>query len=321
MTGHSLDWEKLGRYLAGESSPEEKAAVERWLAEHPSDAHVVAALDTATSNIAPAQPVDVEAALRSVKRRMHAPAAAKPARWRASIGLAAAVAVLIAVSLIARRTPSDSIRGGARQSFATAVGQRRDVRLRDGTNITLGPLSTLTVRGREATLAGEAFFDVVHDAERPFTVRADGAVIRDVGTQFTVHNDGSSEVRVVVKQGAVWLSNTRDSTTLAAGDVGVVEAAGRLSTRRGGATDDDLAWTLGRLVFRDVPISELSADLQRWYGVQLRVTDSALARRHFTGTFASEPPDSVLKVIGLALGARVERRGDTAYLRSTIRGR
>jgi transmembrane sensor len=100
-----------------------------------------------------------------------------------------------------------------------------------------------------------------------------------------------------------------------------VEAAGRLSTRRGGASDDDLAWTLGRLVFRDAPIPELAADLERWYGVQLRVTDSALARRHFTGTFSTEPPDSVLKVIGLALGARVEQRGDTAYLRAPTRCR
>jgi len=321
MTGHSLDWEKLGRYLAGESSPEERAALERWLEEHPSDAQVVAALDAATRGIAPAESVDVEAALRKVKGRMHsAQAGATRGRWGTYVGLAAAAALLLAVGLVLRGTPAGSDRS-ATQKFATAVGQRRDVRLSDGTRFTLGPLSTLTVRGREATLTGEAFFDVVHDAARPFTVRADGAIIRDVGTHFTVHNDGSSEVRVAVQQGAVWLSSARDSTTLAAGDVGVVEVAGRLSTRRGAATDDDLAWTLGRLVFRDALVSELAADLQRWYGVQVRVTDSALARRHFTGTFSTEPTDSVLKVIGLALGARVERQGDTAYLRAATPNR
>ena len=78
-----------------------------------------------------------------------------------------------------------------------------------------------------------------------------------------------------------------------------------------------MAWTTGKLVFRDAAIDEVSADLKRWYGVELRVTDSALLRRHFTGSFTSEPATRVLDVVALALGARAERRGDTVYIRGS----
>jgi transmembrane sensor len=57
---------------------------------------------------------------------------------------------------------------------------------------------------------------------------------------------------------------------------------------------------------------EVTADLRRWYGVELRVTDTTLLDRHFTGSFSTESPQRVLEVIALALGAQLQRRGDTA---------
>jgi transmembrane sensor len=308
-----VDWDKLGRYLAGESSPDEAAAMRRWLEEHPSDARIIAALDAAVGKVALASPVDVEAALRRVKTRMHA---ASPSSWRTYAVLAAAAAViLVAGVLVTRRTTPERRVVVAARTYTTQVGERRDVLLTDGTQVTLGPATRLVVRGRDAELSGEALFSVVHDRTRPFTVRAGDAVIRDIGTEFTVHSDSGEAVRVVVNEGAVQLSHGRDSVTLVRGDVGVLETSGRVAASRGAATDDDLAWTLGRLVFRNASVPELVADLRRWYGVELRVSDTALVRRHFTGSFAREPADRVLDVIALALGARVDRRGDTAFIR------
>jgi transmembrane sensor len=313
MTGPMVDWDKLGRYLAGESTPDEAAAMRRWLEEHPSDARVIAALDAAVGKVAPASPVDVEAALRRVKTRMHA---ASPGRWRRYAAFAAAAAViLVAGVLVTRRTTPERRIVVAARTYTTKVGERRDVLLTDGTQVTLGPATRLVVRGREAELSGEALFSVVHDRVRPFVVRAGDAVIRDVGTEFSVHSDSGEAVRVVVSEGTVSLSRGRDSVMLVKGDVGVVEINGRVAASPGAATDDDLAWTLGRLVFRNATVPELEADLRRWYGVELRVTDTALLRRHFTGSFAREPANRVVDVIALALGAHVDRRGDTAFIR------
>lgn len=307
----SLDWDKIGRYLAGEASPDEAAAVRRWLEEHPGDAQLVAALDAGIKHAAPER-VDVEAALQRVKTRARA-----RTPWRYVAYTAAAVIVLLAGVTMLRRRPVVDFDEPARQ-YATGIGQRDSIVLADGSRVILGPASWIFVSGggRSVQVNGEAYFDVVHDTTTPFIVATENVLIRDIGTKFSVHTDSAQPVRVVVNEGSVRLVvGRRDSVALAAGDVGVVESNGRVDVQRGAASADDLAWTRGRLVFRDASMAELAADLRRWYGVELRVSDTALLRRHFTGSFETEPSSRVLDVIALALNARVDRRGDTAFIR------
>jgi len=309
MTQPGTDWDRLAKHVAGELTPAEAGEVQHWLAANAQDAKVLGALDAATRNLPASAPVDVDAALRRVKLRL-----APKTPWRQYATWAAAAAVLIAIGL-AVRTPSAG-RAAAPREYATAVGARDSVLLTDGSRVILGPATRIVVNGRTVELtSGEAYFTVTHDEARPFTVRAGGAVIRDIGTEFSVHSDRANEVRVVVREGSVQLARSADSVVLARGDVGELSAAGQVMASRGAATPDDLAWTTGRLVFRDAPISELGADLRRWYGVQLVVTDSTLLNRHFTGAFSDEAPARVLDVIALALGARADRRGDTVYIR------
>ena len=168
-------------------------------------------------------------------------------------------------------------------------------------------------------LAGEAWFQVRHDPTVPFAVRVSHAIVRDVGTTFTV-NEAGALVRVAVSEGVVSVARTDrpdPGLVLGAGDRGEVGPAGRITVQRGGATDEDAGFTLGRLVFRDAAMDQVAADLRRWYGVELRVPDSALARRHVTASFDGEPASTVTRAIALALGARVTQRGDTIILQST----
>ena len=85
-----------------------------------------------------------------------------------------------------------------------------------------------------------------------------------------------------------------------------------VTAERQSVRDDDVAWTTGRLVFRDASLTRVAGEIRRWYGVSLRITDSTLLNRHVTASFAGEPIDQVLKILGLSLGARVEREGDSA---------
>jgi transmembrane sensor len=311
------DWDSIGRYLAGESSPDEVATIRRWLEEHPEDAKMVAALDGSARQAAHPR-LDVEDALRRVKAR--AQSGAKKAVIRVAAFAAVAAALLVAAVLVPR---SRGDRVAAPLVFSTVVGQRDSLRLPDGSQVVLGPASRIEFQGatRTVKLSGQALFTVVHDSQRPFSVHAADVVIRDIGTEFSVHtDDASGPVRVVVHEGIVQVTAT-NTMTLNRGDVGVVTTAGVVQASRGAEIADDLAWTRGRLVFRDASVAELAADLRRWYGVELRVTDSSLLARHFTGSFQDEPVNRVLDVISLALGARVEQRGDTAALRAITPGR
>jgi len=343
----SADWEAVARYFAGESSPEETEVVRRWLEAHPVEASALASLSDATTQLPTATPpgLDVEAALKRVNERRdaadvvpigsHRPAArpsvrtgAPTRRWQPfALPAAAAAVLLVGASLYWHSTQNAGYRPGsiaAAQTFATTVGQRDSVRLADGTRVMLAPQSQLTVASgygnnvREVELEGEAYFDVHHDAARPFRVRAGGADIRDLGTTFTVRVTGDQGVRVAVTSGSVSLAPTQTTANTAVvlrpGDAGTLAADGRMLIERGGTVEPDTAWTHGRLVFHEAPMATVRAELRRWYGIDLEI-DSSFASRHLSMTFDGESADRVLEVIGLSLGADVARQGNTAVLK------
>jgi transmembrane sensor len=332
-----VDWDVLARFLAGESPAEEAQGVRAWLAEDPARHDVLSALDSTLDRVVAAPPadLDVEAALRTVHARMDQPetpvipfrapsrrAAPAPRRTMPTPWLraAAAIVVLLGVAWFAWRMMGPGA-SSAVVAFSTGVGERDTVRLEDGTTVILGPDSRLALadgygkKSREVDLRGEALFDVHHDDARPFTVRAGDALVRDIGTTFSVTADSAAGVRVVVTQGAVSLraAQQAEEVVLRRGDRGTL-SAGHVRAERAAATDDDVAWTRGRLVFRDAPFEQVAADLRRWYGVNLRAADATVAGRRLTASFEGEPPNAVLRVVSLALGAEVEVRGDTAVL-------
>jgi transmembrane sensor len=339
MTGPTPpDWDAIARYLAGESSADEATVVRGWLEKNPLDRELVERLNTAAVIDAPVAPadVDVEAALARVHHRMAeherprltlaqgGAQGAKPgsrfksAAWIAGIA-AAAAAFFVATRQRADTTPARD--AAVAQSYSTGVGRRQEVRLADGSRVVLGPQSKLTVHADFATarrvdLTGDGYFDVVHDAAKPFTVRSGSAIIEDIGTTFTVESDAGSATNVSVVSGSVRLRGGNSAATagviLAAGDRGSLEAGGKTSVERNAVRDEDTAWITGRLAFRDAPLSRIAAELHRWYGVTLRVTDSTLLARHVTTSFEGESVEQALRILALTIDARISRQGDTA---------
>jgi transmembrane sensor len=328
------DWDSIARYLSGESTAEEARVVRAWLDAHPGDRELVECLGDVMS-AAPAD-VDVEAALARVHQRMdHAPqrpkltlerggASSAPRRsrlaWLGGFVAAAAVAGILITTL--HRPRATTTQSPVRR-YTTGVGKRDSITLADGSRVILGPRTTLEVpssfggTSRTVALAGDAWFDVTHDASKPFQVRSNGALIEDVGTTFTVESDGARGTTVAVVSGSVRLR--RDSTAtggvlLSAGDRGSIDSTGQARVERNAVRDEDTAWISGRLAFRDAPLSQVAAELERWYGVKILVADSALREQHVTTSFEGESIDQALRILGLTMGASIERRGDSAIV-------
>lgn len=342
----SADWEALARHIAGESTPEELARFEAVLAERPVDRELISALRNVSSGLAEDVPrdLDVESALLKVKsssdfnqrpalkvesgRTHRGGGTGRTVKWMVPMpALAAAAALAIGLAgwfSINKPNREEAVMPSARM-LATGVGVRDSLTLPDGSRIVLGPLSSVTVAagygeaGREVTVRGDAWFDVVHDTAKPFTVNAGSATIVDVGTTFAIRSDAPEGVSVTVTEGSVSLrqvnTSVEQSVILKAGDNGLLKSGGEVVTRRGTARDEDVAWLQGRLVFREASLTEVASSMRRWYGIELKITDQSLADRHLTATFAGESPDRVLDVLRLVLGADIERRGDTAIVR------
>ena len=331
-------WEALARFVAGESSPAEAAEIRGWLADDPAREQLLAALTRSVDRVAytPAD-LDVEGALRRVKARMAEPnvLSLEPARlgraerarapWRRmGFRVAAAITIVLGATLIWRATGDDGVEPGlTAQTFSTSIGQTDTVALADGSRVILAPATRLTVvagyndKERAVELSGEALFDVKHDASKPFSVRAGGALIQDLGTTFSVRSDAGRDVRVVVTAGSVRLqsaSSATDGIVLRAGDRGVLHENGRAEADAAPVSPADLAWMEHKLAFEATPLEEVGRELKRWYGIELRIADPALRQRRLTTTFQGETRQQVLDIIALTVGARIEQRGDTAIV-------
>ncbi len=149
--------------------------------------------------------------------------------------------------------------GKTEQVFATTVGKRQAVELADGSRMELNTdtrvRTDVTAARRIVMLdSGEAYFDVVHDATRPFTVYAGNRRITDLGTKFSVFRNGD-DVRVTVREGRVRV----DVLNGPAVDAPVVAEAGHMVVTKGSETlvfakpdtdiNSDLSWRSGMLVF------------------------------------------------------------------------
>jgi transmembrane sensor len=248
-------------------------------------------------------------------------APAAPRAWQKSRPhwIAAAAAVLVVGAGVSWRllhvrprveaTPVERV-------ATTGVGERLTIRLADSSVIILGPVSTMRYAGRTVALEGIADFNVVHDATRPFRVRAKNAVVTDVGTEFVVRAYAAdSGVDVSVTSGIVAVSGgASDSVELRAGDVAFVRANGRTAKVAGTSAQTLAAWVDGRLVFDDVPLSTVAAELGRWFDVQIRIPDPQSARRRVSAVYNQPTLPGVLEAITATLPLRYQREGNVVTI-------
>jgi transmembrane sensor len=233
----------------------------------------------------------------------------RPASW-----IAAAAAVGLAVAGIRWQMAREATREV--RSVSTAAGERLELRLADSSLVTLGPSTTLHYRStrtrREAEVVGLAAFTIVHDSARPFAVHAKTAVATDIGTKFVVRAyEADSGVEVAVASGIVKLTSAVPSAPLylRSGEVGRVTVAGAVTPIARANVERDTAWIDGRLAFDDQPLSDVAAELERWFDVEIQIPDQSLAKRRVSAVYNTPSLAGILDALTTTFGARVERHG------------
>lgn len=252
----------------------------------------------------------------------------RSSRSAALLAAAALIAALAGSVLLDRagaRRGSPNAEPVAMRVISTATGQRADIRLSDGSRVALGVASRLRLapdfgeRSRDVYLDGTAYFDVVHDTTRPFRVHTATAVTQDVGTRFVITAyPGSGSTQVVVAEGAVTLRTPTDSAAhavqLGAGNLARIAREGTPVVVRAVDPAQYMAWMDGRLVFHDTPLSDVVAELHRWYDEDVRLADSTLARLPLSASFDVESFDQSVQVITTVLPLRAVTRDGVVTL-------
>jgi len=310
----------LSRLGAGEPSAEYGLVFDAWLAASPDN--------RAAYGRALALLQDFDARAGDVLARLDARAAApaprrtlsgRPAPRRRRVGAgwwAAGFGAALAAGLAVVVMPPAIIHPASAQAYATAKGQHQRVTLADGSLIDLDAETQLRVRfqgseRRVALVEGQAIFDVVHDASRPFVVEAGGRLVRDVGTQFDVRARGG-QLTVTVARGRVEVTPQAPGSAAAQGqdvllgpgqrfELDAPTAAPQLS-----AVDpqETFSWRSGRLVYRARPLGEVVADLNRQFVEQITIADPELAKLPITGVIVLDNPRAVMSRLSLLLPIR-----------------
>lgn len=207
--------------------------------------------------------------------------------------------------------------GSSVSSYATAHGEQRSVVLADGSRLVLNTDTLLDVdftrhTRRVRLRRGEAMFEVTHDADRPFVVKAGGNTISDIGTRFDVRDSGTQTL-VAVLEGAVAVARGANTAELTAGEQIV---AGDGAWIRGRA---DLAmtsgWTQGRLVFRSTPLDEAVTEVNRYGPDHLVLADPSLAQLKISGEFRIGNTDALVRALQSVYPIRAERDRSSGEIR------
>lgn len=325
------DWESTARHLAGEETASDRARFESFLRGSPADAELLRALDTLSRKVPVAAPsgLDVESALRKTKARRGEATVVPIASRRAGLGrpvvrwvglaAAAALTLVLARSWGTLTGAGDAV---AETVYRGTVGQVDSVRLADGSVAMLAPGATLTVpsgfpaESRALRLEGQGWFRATHEGAHPFTVLAGDAVVRDIGTVFSVRSGVNGEVRVAVHEGAVAVRGTAAGAEvqLSQGDEVVVAAGAVQAASRGTVQAGDADWTSGHLHFRDVSMEEFGRTVASWTGWVVRLEDPELRVLRVTQDLTLAEARQRMEEAALVLGARVTWKGDTAVV-------
>lgn len=222
--------------------------------------------------------------------------------FRLALLAAAAVLAAVAFAPLTRWLHLDSAEPV--HVVSTTSGEIKQIVLRDGSKVTLGAKTELSVHyGRCLRTillnSGEALFNVAHDPRCPFIVIAGGGAITALGTEFSVRRT-LDRVTVQVAEGIVdvqprdalvsvpWPKDpdlpsvTWPDAKLTQGQE--VTYAG--NERRSAVASEDphvaTAWLDGRRVYRHEPLAYLVADIGRYFAEPIEV-DAAVADLQFTG--------------------------------------
>ncbi|WP_120272290.1 FecR family protein [Mangrovibacterium diazotrophicum] len=195
--------------------------------------------------------------------------------------------------------------------------------LPDGSRVWLNSESELTYtvpfspNERHVNLKGEAYFEVAHNKDKPFTVSTPSQTIEVLGTQFDVsaYSDDESIVTTLV-EGKVKVEYKNSDkgtevTYLAPNDQLVLNTETSAAKISQVDTHVYTAWKDGRFVFRNEPLESLLKTVARWYDVQIKIEDESVKAIHFTGDLPRyKNMNSLLKILETETSVHVEMSDD-----------
>ena len=307
-----MNWEILIRYVNHEASEKEVAEIEAWLNERPQNKLILKQLELKQNQLN--QPLKDEVVhaewVKVLDRIFENPQQQKPKvkKLYSLIGIAAAVLLACFINLFSLQ---NNYKAASENIVVNTTSERRQVQLPDGSMVYLAPNSNLRVSGdfgrkkRELSLTGEAFFDVKHDAKKPFIVStANNLKVNVLGTSFNVYSRKNINEEIKVAKGLVGVVHAKSTTFLKAGEQLNYSLTNNVARKSRVDGRDATSLQNGTLYFSKSTTKQIAEKLERYYNIHIQVAPSAIKNHAFSGEINDYGIARVLDGIGFVTGTK-----------------
>ncbi|GGH15557.1 anti-sigma factor [Sphingobacterium alkalisoli] len=304
----------LIRYLRGHASPSEAQQVEAWIDQRVENKQIVAKLallDHAQQTLVRISGRDPKLALMKLTHQIKRRSLVRMLK-RVSVAAAILFGILtIGIYFFPRQQSGNAIADTTMVTLYAKDHLRTPISLPDGTIVYLNAGSQLTYakpfaeNHRLVSITGEAFFEVVADANRPFLVRTahDELTIRVLGTVFNVNAyPGQQMIRTTLVSGSVQLQvpGVKEKIFLKPTQRALFSPKDNKLKLETVDVSDEIEWRKDRLVFKNTPMDEVLRRVAQFYDVVFKIESPVIHTYKFTGSFEGKTLDDVLNYMKIS---------------------
>ncbi len=315
----------ITRYLAKQTTTEESERIADWIAESARNEQTFEEIKSVWQATKPMPDADLSAPLNKLKNRIAQEIVKPDEKVKKLLGkwFAIAASVILFALLggwgihLYWRTSTKLL------TVSAGAGQKRKVRLEDGTTVYLAPQSSLKypehfALKRNVELHGQAYFEVSKNKHRPFIVHTAKLDVQVLGTHFNINSyPNQPSTTVSLLEGKVKVSvpdDGIDEYMLSPGQELALNHASRQVYRYALDSAAVSGWMSNTLIFKNEKLVVAAKKIEQMYGVKIVFADQATAETNIYAKFKNEPLKSVLATIAFSGNISYHMEGNKIYL-------
>lgn len=288
----------LYKFFEGKASPKEQRLIGQWLDESEKHKEVLVRERMVFDAMIVSGEITDRQSVQSRKKRTRVV-------FMELLRVAAVILVMFLVGGYIYVRKMEEIRL-ANNIVTVPVGQRVNLQLPDGTSVWLNASSEIIYPAyfsgstREIHLNGEAYFEVEHNASKPFIVHTETFDIKVLGTKFNVEAyKGMGGFTTALMEGSVEVTDRKNK------DKSVrLYPAQKVAFRNGELCKspidnyDVYRWREGLICFKEARFADLMRQLEKNYGVRILINNEAVKEKVFSGKFrTTDGIDNALRLL------------------------
>ena len=288
----------LYKFFEGKASPKEQRLIGQWLDESEKHKEVLVRERMVFDAMIVSGGITDRQSVQSRKKRTRGV-------FMELLRVAAVILVMFLVGGYIYVRKMEEIRL-ANNIVTVPVGQRVNLQLPDGTSVWLNASSEIIYPAyfsgstREIHLNGEAYFEVEHNASKPFIVHTETFDIKVLGTKFNVEAyKGMEGFTTALMEGSVEVTDRKNK------DKSVrLYPAQKVAFRNGELCKspidnyDVYRWREGLICFKETRFADLMRQLEKNYGVRILINNEAVKEKVFSGKFrTTDGIDNALRLL------------------------